>query len=221
MKFVCFCALLLIFSNLCEAAVKGSAAQRGKRVEEGDCKCPRKHKKPIDCAEVLENGNTRSGMYTIWPRSRLSDGSWIAVYLVTDGGGWTVIQRRCQYGNGEDYFVKNWNEYKNGFVKIKKEFWLGNDNIHSLTNQGHYSARFDMRNESQTSVFAVYENFWIGNEESKYRIHLSEYSGTAVVSIRTFGIFVCKKLRGKYVIVQRERDGQPFEESSSKFDAEL
>ncbi|GBN38646.1 Techylectin-5A [Araneus ventricosus] len=96
-----------------------------------------------------------------------------------------VLQRRCQYGNGEDYFAKNWNEYKNGFGNIKKEFWLGNDKIHSLTNQGQYSTRFDMRNENRTSAFAVYENFWIGNEESKYRIHLSEYSGTAGDSLST------------------------------------
>ncbi|KAF8777158.1 Techylectin-5A like protein [Argiope bruennichi] len=179
MKFAFFSVLLLISCNLSKSAINEDA--RVENAEEGDCKCPKKHEKPMDCAEVLENGNAKSGVYTIWPRSRLAECSSIEVFcdMVTDGGGWIVIQRRCQYGNGEDYFVKNWNEYKNGFGNIKKEFWLGNDNIHSLTNQGQYSVRFDMRDENRTSVFAIYENFWIGNEESKYRIHLSEYSGTA------------------------------------------
>ena len=35
------------------------------------------------------------------------------VYCMADG--WTVIQSRGQYGNGEDYFYNTWAEYKAGF----------------------------------------------------------------------------------------------------------
>ncbi|GBM58951.1 Techylectin-5A, partial [Araneus ventricosus] len=90
-----------------------------------------------------------------------------------------VIQRRGQYGNPEDYFVKTWKEYREGFGDLTKEFWLGNDYIYSITNQRQYAVRFDMKHENGTSAYARYENFWIENEESKYKLRISEYSGTA------------------------------------------
>ncbi|XP_013792457.2 techylectin-5A-like [Limulus polyphemus] len=43
----------------------------------------------------------------------------------TDGGGWTVIQRRGNHGNPKDYFFRPWADYKVGFGDIQKEFWLG------------------------------------------------------------------------------------------------
>ncbi|GBO14458.1 hypothetical protein AVEN_11684-1 [Araneus ventricosus] len=46
----------------------------------------------MDSAEVMENGNTESRVYTIWPRSSFAECASIEVQcdLVTDGGGWTV-----------------------------------------------------------------------------------------------------------------------------------
>ncbi len=49
--------------------------------------------------------------------------------------GWTVIQRRS---NGSVDFYRGWDEYKNGFGDLRTEFWLGNEKIHQLTNQGQY-----------------------------------------------------------------------------------
>jgi hypothetical protein len=33
-------------------------------------------------------------------------------------------------------FYKNWQQYKQGFGDPRGEFWLGNDHIYELTNQG-------------------------------------------------------------------------------------
>ncbi|XP_022236587.1 techylectin-5A-like, partial [Limulus polyphemus] len=101
---------------------------------------------PTDCTDVLLNGHRTSGVYRIWPKSWMFTGS-IDVYcdMDTDGGGWTVIQRRGDYGNPTDYFYKSWQEYKMGFGDIEKDFWLGNYWIFTLTNQGTYSIRFDLR----------------------------------------------------------------------------
>jgi len=142
--------------------------------------CPL-HPKPADCAEIFENGNKYSGVYEIYPRNRIIPCETLKVYcdMRTDGGGWTVIQRRGDYKRDEDYFFKNWKEYKNGFGSIKEDFWLGNDNIYALTNQKKYSARFDLGTVKGEKAYAHYDNFWIENEEMKYRLYISDYRGTA------------------------------------------
>ncbi|GBN65632.1 hypothetical protein AVEN_245644-1, partial [Araneus ventricosus] len=45
----------------------------------------------MDCAEVLRNGYNESGVYTIWPKSRVTNDKSIDVFcdMDTDGGGWT------------------------------------------------------------------------------------------------------------------------------------
>ncbi|CAL1274054.1 unnamed protein product, partial [Larinioides sclopetarius] len=52
------------------------------------------HKKPIDCSQILENGNNESGIYTIWPNHRIFEGSPLEVYcdMDTDAGGWTRLE---------------------------------------------------------------------------------------------------------------------------------
>ncbi|CAL1300200.1 unnamed protein product [Larinioides sclopetarius] len=145
------------------------------------------HKNPMDCSEILENGGRKSGEHRIWLRNRIMKGKGAKVFcdMETDGGGWTVIQRRGQFGNEEDYFVRTWEQYKHGFGNLTEEFWLGNDKIFALTNQGQYSVRFDMTDANGTSAFAEYKLFWIGNEENKYKLHISKYTGSAGDSLST------------------------------------
>ncbi|GFW90413.1 techylectin-5A [Trichonephila clavipes] len=172
----------------------------------------------MDCQEILENGNKESGVYTIWPRSRIGNCQSIDVYcdMETAGGMdsqiypvaileqhvclWMttpvlivqisltnafnrkispVLQRRGNFGNAQNYFDKNWADYKHGFGNLKREFWLGNDNIFAITNQGQYSVRFDIKNKEGKSAFSVYETFWIDEESQKYKLHLQDHSGSA------------------------------------------
>lgn len=53
--------------------------------------------------------------------------------MTTEGGGWTVIQRR-QRGT---HFFQTWAEYVVGFGDDNfNDFWLGLESIHALTSQG-------------------------------------------------------------------------------------
>ncbi|CAL1302144.1 unnamed protein product [Larinioides sclopetarius] len=85
--------LFLIITDISAAVVKSNTTEP-KAPKAGDCsKCP-KHEKPMDCAELQENGVKKSGVYTIYPRSRLATCQSIEVYcdMETDGGGWTEIR---------------------------------------------------------------------------------------------------------------------------------
>ena len=48
-----------------------------------------------------------------------------AVYcdMITDGGGWIVIQRNKK--DSQLNFNKNWTDYEEGFGDLNKEFWYG------------------------------------------------------------------------------------------------
>ncbi|CAL1279261.1 unnamed protein product [Larinioides sclopetarius] len=138
-------------------------------------------RRPIDCEEVLHAGQNKSGIYTIWPRSRITADKPLDVFcdMDTDGGGWTILQRRGDFKRPIDYFNKDWKSYKKGFGDIDKEFWLGNDNIFALTNQRAYSVRFDMMSYMGERRYAVYDSFWIDDEDHKYTLHIQDYSGDA------------------------------------------
>ncbi|GFY56559.1 techylectin-5A [Trichonephila inaurata madagascariensis] len=98
---------------------------------------PEKESKPMDCEDILRSGCNKSGVYTIWTNSRVTNGRPMKVFcdMDTGEGGWTVIQRRGNYNRSDSYFFKGWEHYKKGFGDIDKDFWLGNDNIFALTNQ--------------------------------------------------------------------------------------
>ncbi|KAI8747838.1 BgiBFREP21.3 [Biomphalaria glabrata] len=60
----------------------------------------------------------------------------------TDGGGWIIFQRRI---NGKVDFYRGWKEYRDGFGDYNiGEFYLGNENIFSLTSTGQYDLRIDL-----------------------------------------------------------------------------
>ncbi|XP_055943401.1 techylectin-5A-like [Argiope bruennichi] len=141
-----------------------------------DDQCVLKEEKYSDCSELLENGRNKSGIYILWPREFPTERPLKAYCdMETDGGGWTVIQRRGTFPFQLD-FNKDWERYKNGFGKLTEEFWLGNENIRVLCLRG-CKIRFDLQDGEGVTFFAVYEDFSLSS--TNYRIDISGYSGNA------------------------------------------
>lgn len=153
----------------------GKVAQALRDAQETSCSLH-----PEDCEAVYKCGSTSSGVYTVWPRSRILKTS-VQVFcdMETNGGGWTVIQRRGDFGRAKDYFFNDWNAYKLGFGDISQDFWLGNDLIFAITSQKQYSLRFDLRDLTGETRWALYDNFWVDSEDYNYTLHARGYTGTA------------------------------------------
>ncbi|EMP29989.1 Ficolin-1 [Chelonia mydas] len=131
---------------------------------------------PRNCKELLAKGRTLSGWYAIYPG--VADDS-ITVFcdMDTDGGGWTVFQRRA---DGSVDFFRDWDSYKKGFGNQLTEFWLGNDNIHLLTSLETCELRVDLSDKENNKSFAHYETFSISEQSDKYRLNLGKFlTGTA------------------------------------------
>ena len=122
----------------------------------------------------MKAGHSQSGEYTIDPDGRGK----FKVYcdMRTDGGGWTVFQRRQ---DGSVDFFRGWNDYKAGFGQLTGEFWLGNDKIHRLTASRSSSLRVELEDWNGFRVYAKYDRFRIGDEPSMYKLEVGSYSGTA------------------------------------------
>ncbi|KAJ8028528.1 Fibrinogen-like protein A [Holothuria leucospilota] len=123
---------------------------------------------PKDCQEVLNQcteNDRNSGVYWIKPEGYEEP---FEVYCdqITDGGGWTVFQRRH---DGAVKFSRDWNMYKKGFGFFNQEFWLGNDKLAYLTNQKTYRLRINMTFSGQER-YAEYAEFRITDEKGYYKI---------------------------------------------------
>ncbi|XP_029587640.1 tenascin isoform X2 [Salmo trutta] len=152
---------------------------------------------PSDCSQELLNGMRESGEVEIFPKGR--QGKPVLVYCdqVTDGGGWTVFQRRM---DGKTDFFQGWKNYSKGFGELSGEFWLGNENLHNLTSMAPMTLRVDLR-AGDESVFAKYSTFMVDTVRRNYALKVSGYSGTAGDSM---------SYHNGRMFSTRDRDPTPF-----------
>ncbi|XP_071836404.1 ficolin-1-like isoform X2 [Apostichopus japonicus] len=142
----------------------------------GDCPRDDPSIEMTNCLDWFNAGCNKTSTYTIKPTNW--NGPPFEVFCnMTDGGGWTVFQHRV---NGSVDFYRNWQSYKEGFGELDHEFWLGNDKLYYLTNQGDYQLRIDMVNKDGAPYYAKFDLFRINDESDNYKLSkLGNYSGTA------------------------------------------
>uniref|UniRef100_A0A673X3M9 Tenascin Cb n=1 Tax=Salmo trutta TaxID=8032 RepID=A0A673X3M9_SALTR len=133
------------------------------------------YKHPRDCSQALLNGDTASGVYTIYLGGDESQPIQVYCDMATDGGGWIVFLRRQ---SGKLEFFRNWRNYTAGFGDMNDEFWLGLSNLHKITVVGQYELRVDLRDKGDVA-HAQYDKFSISDPRSRYKVHVGGYSGTA------------------------------------------
>ncbi|XP_030063448.1 tenascin-N isoform X2 [Microcaecilia unicolor] len=131
---------------------------------------------PSDCRQIQQNGNSTSGIYTIYLSGDVSKPMKVYCDMTTDGGGWIVFQRR---NSGKIDFFLRWKNYTEGFGNPREEFWLGLEKLHALTGgPTHYELRVDLRTAND-SAYAIYDFFQVGSVRDRYKLRVGGYKGTA------------------------------------------
>ncbi|XP_050093990.1 microfibril-associated glycoprotein 4-like [Anopheles aquasalis] len=93
------------------------------------------------------------------------------------GGGWIVLQHRY---DGSLDFYRGWNEFRDGFGDVGKEFWLGLEKIHQITKVRKHELIVELKDFSGNYAYARYDTFEIGSEDEDYALKdLGTYNGTA------------------------------------------
>ncbi|CAB4041184.1 Hypothetical predicted protein [Paramuricea clavata] len=96
--------------------------------------------------------------------------------METNGGGWTVFQRRQ---DASVDFYRLWQEYKDGFGDLNGNFWIGLEKIHRLTKSGQNILRVDLTDFANDTAYAQYENFVVDSESEFYKLKVDTFSGNA------------------------------------------
>ncbi|KAM5300573.1 fibrinogen C domain-containing protein 1 [Ctenodactylus gundi] len=144
--------------------------------------------RPRDCLDILLSGQQEDGVYSVFP-THYPAGFQVYCDMHTDGGGWTVFQRR---EDGSVNFFRGWEAYREGFGKLTGEHWLGLKRIHALTTQAAYELHVDLEDFDNGTAYARYGSFGVGlfsvdPEEDGYPLTVADYSGTAGDSLLKHG----------------------------------
>jgi ficolin len=121
------------------------------------------------------SGGNADGVYMIDP----GDEGAFPVYCdqTTDGGGWTVFQRRM---DGAVDFYRTWEEYANGFGDLLREHWLGNEKLLRITNVFPTHLRIDLERFSGETSYATFRHFKLTTEtDNKQTFSPTDNNGPA------------------------------------------
>uniref|UniRef100_A0A672YL76 Fibrinogen alpha chain n=1 Tax=Sphaeramia orbicularis TaxID=375764 RepID=A0A672YL76_9TELE len=135
-----------------------------------------------DCVAALQHhlNGEKNGLFKIKPGGDDSS-EVVEVYCQQEGlmGGWVLVQQR---DGGAVSFNRSWAEYRQGFGSVDAqgggEVWLGNQNLHLLTNQGETLLKVELEDWEGGVASAEY-TIRVGSEGEGYPLQVSGYTGDA------------------------------------------
>ncbi|KAK1334045.1 hypothetical protein QTO34_005044 [Cnephaeus nilssonii] len=133
--------------------------------------------RPRDCLDVLLSGRQEDGVYSVFPTH---DPAGFQVYcdMRTDGGGWTVFQRR------EDGLRELLPRLGGVPRRLRQAHGGALARLHALTAQAAYELHVDLEDFDNGTAYARYGRFGVGlrsvdPEDDGYPLTVADYSGTA------------------------------------------
>ncbi|XP_038068657.1 fibrinogen C domain-containing protein 1-like [Patiria miniata] len=126
---------------------------------------------PADCQEILDAGQSTSGVYTIQHACQN-----MQVYCRMEpesGKGYIVFQRRL---DGSVSFNRTWQEYIEGFGDLTGEFWLGSQKMNSLIVTFGWELVITLKAFDGDEARVRYEKFKIYSPEDNYGIYIRDFS---------------------------------------------
>ena len=77
-------------------------------------------------------------------------------------------------------FNRSWDEYKHGFGNTEGNYWIGNNVLSWLTENGKYKLKFDLQQRNTGKwYYAEYSTFVVLPEAQNYKLQVAGYSGNA------------------------------------------
>ena len=124
------------------------------------------------CAQLYKSGVRDNAQYSIDPGN--SKMPFNVSCDMTDGGGWTVIQKRF---DGSLNFTRNWIDYKKGFGTFDGEFWIGLNKIRRLTSIQSSTLKIVLESFDGEYRHASYSPFKVGDEVNSFILTAKNYIG--------------------------------------------
>eukprot|EP00111_Clytia_hemisphaerica_P022181 TCONS_00065198-protein len=133
------------------------------------------------CNDILQTGQTKSGIYQVGIFDKLYD-SESYQYVLCEmneeefGAGWTVIQRNYEAEDRENFWG-SYQRYKHGFGHLQSSFWIGLETMYQMTKHKDQELLIVLQVGS-TIKRAVFDTFYVGNETEGYKLNIGGYSQT-------------------------------------------
>uniref|UniRef100_A0A914WEC2 Fibrinogen C-terminal domain-containing protein n=1 Tax=Plectus sambesii TaxID=2011161 RepID=A0A914WEC2_9BILA len=143
--------------------------------------------------------------------------------MTTDGGGWTVIQKRTDASL--TFWNKKWEEYKTGFSNgMQRNQWLGLEKIHLLSTKNEaVILRIELQGdrcniEQNVGCSGKPEGYWfgewefkVGDEASNYRLEVATATTGNLTSHDSNDSFSSLNNEQMFTTIDRDNDKRPGE----------